>query len=257
MLKIRRLNMDSSWQITWAGQSLLIDPWLIGAETDFSRYFNKQWHVTPPAQIDSLEHFDAVLISQHFSDHCHEETLKKLDPGCVLTTPKGAQRIRKTISKENIRVIADLSSDHWTKQGDLEICLLPAAKKLKASFNGIIIRHQNQIIMYCPHGYELTTIQLQLLKAFETVLLMTSFSTFKLPFFLGGAVNPGMEQAQKLIQATQPKFLLAAHDEDKHASGLIKKMAQVSYPSVHELTGHFPDQFIDLYDTNKTMEIPC
>jgi len=247
--------MDSSWQISWNGHSILIDPWLIGSETDGFSWFNKQWHKTKPANISSLEVYDSILISQQFSDHCHEETILELGKKQVLTTKQGAKRISKVIDKNRIQILPVLTSNSWLKSGPLEIALLPAPFKLSATFNGIVIRHDLDIIVYCPHGYKLTDIQQEILSKHRTVLLITSFSTFQLPFFLGGMVNPGIAKAKELVQILNPKKLIATHDEDKHAVGLVKKIAKVSYPSSADLTLLFKEKYLDLDYPYETIEI--
>ena len=143
-------------------------------------------------------------------------------------------------------IIPTLASNNWLKIGTLEFCLLPAASKLSASFSGVIIRHIDTIIAYFPHGYTLSLKQQKLLKPYKTILLITSFSTFKLPFYLGGYVNPGLQHAKKIIDCLEPKYLLATHDEDKHAEGMVKKVAKVAYPSAIELKNLYPNRFINL-----------
>jgi hypothetical protein len=255
MLKIKRLNLDTSWHIEWNGTSLLLDPWLVGSEVDYFPAFNKQWHKTPPTKIEQLDPYDAILISQHFSDHCHEETLKLLKKENLLCTPKALQRIKKTFTNLEIQTIPSFSENKWLKFKDLEISWLPAPKKMSASFSGIIIRNENDCIVYCPHSYDLLDSHLRQLEKLNTVLLITSFSTFKLPFFLGGYVNPGMKQAQQLIAKTNPNFIMATHDENKYASGIVKKIAKVNYPNSDELALHFSSKFIDANNINHTFEL--
>lgn len=255
MLKIRRLNMDSSWQISWNGHSILFDPWLIGSEIDGFSWFNEQWHATSPAPISSLETYDAILISQHFSDHCHEETVVKLKEKPVYTTKQGSKRIGKVIDKKRIQIIPELNSEKWLKSGDLEIALLSAPFKLSATFNGIVLKYGSDILVYCPHGYNLTDAQKELLNRYQTVLLITSFSSFKLPFFLGGMVNPGVKKAKELVEILNPNKIIATHDEDKHAVGLVKKIAKVNYPSSSDLELIFQEKYLNLDQSYQNIEI--
>ena len=69
-MRIRRLNMDSSWQLEWGNSQILIDPWLIGSEIDGFSWFNEQWHTTEPLAMEGLGIIDAILLSQSYSDHC-------------------------------------------------------------------------------------------------------------------------------------------------------------------------------------------
>ncbi|MCH2023589.1 MAG: MBL fold metallo-hydrolase [Saprospiraceae bacterium] len=251
MLQIRRLNMDSSWYISWDTTSVVLDPWLLGVEVDYLPFFNTQWHVYPPAKIDSIPNYDAIVVSQHFSDHCHEETLNSMDHPLILTTGKGAKRINKSIKDVELRVIPNLAANLAIKVGELEFSLLPAPKRFKASFNGVVIKKGTHAIVYCPHGYSISPDQIKVLNELKIILLITSFSTFKLPFLLGGYVNPGIAQASKLINILKPRYIVATHDEDKASSGLVKRIAKVFYPKVDELHNKFPEKFVDLKDTEE------
>ena len=63
MLKIQRLNMDSSWKFQWNDTSFLIDPWLINSQIDYFKWFSEQWHIVAPMGTDNLGKYDAVSIS--------------------------------------------------------------------------------------------------------------------------------------------------------------------------------------------------
>ena len=55
---------------------------------------------------------------------------------------------------------------------------------------------------------------------------MTCTSTYRLPWWLGGLVLPGMAAAQRLVDQVQPEMVLDTHDEPKAASGLVARVAQ-------------------------------
>jgi L-ascorbate metabolism protein UlaG (beta-lactamase superfamily) len=116
---LHHLNADSSWllQIPYPHLSpngrkffnILLDPWLSGPQSDVASWFSKQWHAVAPAygSIAAVEELcwgvervvgshdevgvqlkveageaviDAVVIGHEFTDHCHEGTLRELDP---------------------------------------------------------------------------------------------------------------------------------------------------------------------------------
>jgi hypothetical protein len=110
---LHHLNADSSWlfQIPYLDGSsspngrkffnILLDPWLSGPQSDVASWFSKQWHAITPhhASIASVEALareveglvgndvadgerliDTVAISHEFTDHCHEGTMRELDP---------------------------------------------------------------------------------------------------------------------------------------------------------------------------------
>lgn len=246
MLVIQRLNTDTSWRFLWGNTSLLIDPWLLGSEVDGFSWFNEQWHSINPFKIENLGSYQAILISQPFSDHCHEETLKQLEDKPLLATPLATKRLLKTFQKDRIITIPDLLSNNWLSYESLQIAYLKSTKKLSASFDGIVIRKENEQIVYCPHGFDLTPTQISLLNQVETKLLLAGFSKFELPFFLGGVVNPGKSNALKLIEALNPKNIVHTHDEDKPSKGIVKRLAKVFYPNFKELEQEFNGRYLYL-----------
>ncbi|MCP4438776.1 MAG: MBL fold metallo-hydrolase [Aureispira sp.] len=243
MLKIRRLNMDSSWQLSWGNTTVLIDPWLLGSEVDGFSWFNEQWHTTPSMAVSRLGRYDAVLISQPFSDHCHQQTLKELKEVPILGTPKAHKRLNKELPGRDIKSLPNLLSREWMNFGDLAISYLASTKKLSAAFDGLIIRKEQDIVVYCPHGFNLTSAHLSILGEYKTKLLLTGFSLFQLPFFLGGTVNPGKNAALELIEGLNPTKVVHTHDENKKAKGLVKKIAKVNYSSPESLQEELGNKF--------------
>ncbi|KAM0803494.1 hypothetical protein BDR22DRAFT_801286 [Usnea florida] len=80
--------------------SILVDPWLSGPTTMWHPKFLLSKHTTPSC-IPHLSHIpepNVVLISQEKPDHCHEATLRQLDPTSPITTilaePSAAKKIR-------------------------------------------------------------------------------------------------------------------------------------------------------------------
>ena len=80
--------------------SILVDPWLSGPTTMWHPKFLLSKHTTPSC-IPHLSHIpepNVVLISQDKPDHCHEATLRQLDPTSPITTilaePAAAKKIR-------------------------------------------------------------------------------------------------------------------------------------------------------------------
>jgi hypothetical protein len=47
---------------------------------------------------------------------------------------------------------------------------------------------------------------------------------------LGGLVTPGLKGVKHLCDLVEPKKIIAVHDEDKHAKGLVTKFAKVTKP---------------------------
>lgn len=244
MLTLRRLNMDTSWSLDWAGTNMLIDPWLVGSEVDGFSWFNEQWHATAPVPIAEIGPYDFIVISQAYSDHCHENTLAALKEVHVLTVPSAKRRVQRALPERVVHVLPELTSGRWHEQGPLRLAYLDPGKKIDPIYNGIVIRHDQQCVVYFPHGFFLKPMQLEALKSLDISVLITSFSHFKLPFFLGGAVNPGQDNAMELVRQLNPAKVVHTHDENKHAKGLVKKIARVEYPTPESLVQSMAGRFI-------------
>jgi L-ascorbate metabolism protein UlaG (beta-lactamase superfamily) len=113
-LSIQALNNDSTFLLTFSPTpndgsettrspgtiTVLVDPWLVGPASIFSRTFSSQER-TSDALISSLADMstppDLVLISQDSPDHCHRATLQTLPhdtPASILAPASAAKRIR-------------------------------------------------------------------------------------------------------------------------------------------------------------------
>ena len=238
--------MDSTWQITWDKTSILLDPWLIGSEIDGFSWFNEQWHTTSPVPLNELDEYDAILVSQSYTDHCHQQTLLALKRSLILGTPTAVKRVSKELPNAEVQSIPDLLSDEVLEVGKLRISYLDPGRKMDPIYYGIVISHGKEAIVYSPHGFALTKMQLDALDGLHIKLLITSFSSFKLPFFLGGAVNPGKENAMELARSLRPDKIMHTHDENKHAKGLIKKIARTEYPDFNKIGKELQGKFMYL-----------
>ena len=80
--------------------SILIDPWLSGPSTMWHPKFLLSKHTSPSCiqHLSQIPEPNVVIISQDKPDHCHEATLRQLDPASPVTTilaePAAAKRIR-------------------------------------------------------------------------------------------------------------------------------------------------------------------
>ncbi|MCJ1461002.1 hypothetical protein MMC28_011384 [Mycoblastus sanguinarius] len=118
-LTVKHLNGDTTFLLTFSPNdsyppsppglkpqqppgtfTILIDPWLSGPTTMWHPKFLLSKH-TVQSCISNLSHIpepNVVLISQEKPDHCHEATLRQLDPTSPITTilaePGAAKKIR-------------------------------------------------------------------------------------------------------------------------------------------------------------------
>ena len=234
--------MDTSWLMEWSGTRLVIDPWLVGSEIDGFKWFNEQWHATEPVSIEDIGHFDAIIISQSYADHCHLNTLKELSSKPIYASPKAANVINGwELPNPVIKIDDEISV------GNVQVKCLRPDRRLDPIYYALIFSRDQDAVIYASHGFEPTTEQLEFMKSLNVKLLITTLTEFKLPSFMGGKVNPGMDNARKLVEYLQPEKIINTHDEEKIAKGLVKRLAKVKYPD-YDNTGFANFIKTDNYD---------
>ena len=97
-MRITKLNDYQSWLFEVGNTRIALDPWL----TDVLRFpagawmFERRRHEPSAYTPDSLPPLDALIISAHFGDHLHNETLEALDKSTpVYTTKQAAPRLER------------------------------------------------------------------------------------------------------------------------------------------------------------------
>ena len=118
-LTVKHLNEDTTFLLTFSPTdprppsppspqthqapgtfTILVDPWLSGPTLMWHPKFLLSRHTTPSCiqHLSQLPEPNVVLISQVKPDHCHEATLRQLDPTSPVTTvlaePTAAKKIR-------------------------------------------------------------------------------------------------------------------------------------------------------------------
>lgn len=230
-IKLQRLNMDSSWLLNWNETALIIDPWLVGSEIDGFKWLNEQWHIKDPVEINKIADYDAILVSNPYSDHCHLETLRKLNTNVpLIATEATCKRIKREWKERITTPVGYLQADNFTLFKNLKITALkPVGKIIDPIYHSLLISSGMDAIFYSAHGIPLTSVQLALLKPFNIKLLATTFTWFKLPQIMGGLVNPGYEAALKLADQLKAQYIINTHDEPKIAKGLVNTLSKVKY----------------------------
>ena len=236
--ELRRLNMDTSWLLRWGSTDLLLDPWLVGSEVDGFSWFNEQWHVTPPiapeqvaseleAASGSGSRTAGIVVTQSYADHCHDPTLRALPATLPIVTVDRAERhLRKTFVDRTIFTLANQSAPAF-RFGELDLTALRPARRMDPIYYLLVIRRENRAIAYCPHGYHPTDGEQAWLQTLDIVALLTTFTDFRLPSWLGGQVSPGLENVHQLVGQLQPTYVLNCHDEQKAARGIVQRLARV------------------------------
>lgn len=215
-MKLGRLNGDATWWCELGGARLVFDPWLVGSEIDYARWFNEAWHTDPVVAPHDAGRIDLVIVSQSYADHCHPATLSQLDapvaavPGCGI---EGASAIPPW-GTEPLRV------------GALRIWRLSRPWFRPPAYHAIVVADDaDRAVLHAPHG--LPAAVATQLEGLDFEVVAVTRARYQLPFFLGGAVNPGDDAARALVEALRPRRALAIHDEAKRAEGLVSKLARV------------------------------
>jgi hypothetical protein len=248
MLKVQRLNFDSSWWINWGNTAFIIDPWLIGSEIDGFAWLNEQWHSTAPIEISKLPDYQFIIISQSYEDHCHIETLKQLDnQKSILASPKAYRKIKKSFKERaNVLAIPNFSEQQSLDFEGIKFYYFHPGRLLDPIYYAILmVNNKNEGLFYSPHGFNLNVQQQKFISQFKIQLLITTFSEFEIPAIMGGKVNPGLDNVKFLFEILKPKHILNTHDEKKLMKGLVSKTAKVQYPDFQYINSIFNPQFTE------------
>ena len=143
----------------------------------------------------------------------HEETLRQLNEVPLLVNPKARKRLSKEFDHRKMLDLSLFLEQDWLNFGNLEIAYLKSKKIFSAAFDAILIRKGNELLVYCPHGFEFTIAEIEALSVYKIKALIAGFSLFKLPFFLGGVVNPGKSNVLDLVKVLKPEKIFHTHDE--------------------------------------------
>ncbi|WP_158635168.1 MBL fold metallo-hydrolase [Formosa maritima] len=225
--------MDNSFFMDMSGWKILIDPWLEGTEVDYFGWFNMQWHRTPPIAYKDLPAFDSILITQKYPDHFHEETLKKLNPKHIIGPKSLEKKLKKLFPSAKIEGLD--SKNNTTKINNHKVTFLATKRKIDPIYDAFILDDGKESVFVSTHGFNFSDKDLEQIKSSTPFqLLITPFNYYKLPFFLGGLVSPGLKGVKHLCDTIAPKNVVATHDEDKYVKGIVSKFASIKRPSSSE-----------------------
>ena len=249
MLSVKRLNLDSSWHVSYNGTNFIVDPWLIGSEIDGFKWLNEQWHIKEPVKITELPDYNFILISQSYEDHCHIKTLKKISENkTLIATEKAYKKLKKEFPKRKIILLED---NKVISHEGLNFISLRPNKILDPVYYSVVIENNNEAIFYAPHGFTLNDQQLDLVNQNNIKLLITTFTEFEIPKIMGGKVNPGMENVYELYNQIKPVNTINTHDEEKKAKGLVSSLAKIKYADFDKIESKNSINFIRIDNYSK------
>ena len=217
-MQITKINEDSTWLLQIDGLIVLIDPWLSPSQIDFHPWFSRQFHNQPQVAIETLPQPDFIFISHPFTDHCNKETLLQFASDIpILALPSILQKIDKW---QHFKTLLTFEQAPFT------------IRQLKTKRNivhkAFEISSKEKSLVYAPHGAELAE------NCHAHVLITTTLS-YRLPFFIGGTINLGLQKALALKEKLGASYLLATHDEQKQAEGFVSKVANVKFEAHPEV----------------------
>lgn len=245
--------MDNSFILNIDGWNVLVDPWLQGTEVDYFGWFNTQWHRTAPMDYKDLPDFDTVLVTQKYPDHFHAETLKILKPKHIIAPKTLENKLKKILPSAKIEGLDSIKNSCLVN--NCKVMFLATSRMIDPIYDAFILDNGEESIFIATHGFQLKSKDLKKIDPVSPCqLLITPFNYYKLPFFLGGIVSPGLDGVKHLCQHLNPHKVVATHDEDKHAKGIVSKFAKVQRPST---SGDFlkfswlTDRYLEVNHYNK------
>jgi hypothetical protein len=215
-MNFTKLTDDSSWLIETAEFSLVIDPWFTNKQIDGFAWFSLQRRAQSygPFKFNSEKPL-FIFVSHPFSDHCHKETLSTFPKNTVLIAEERA--FKKILDWHHFETIKLPSESpfyikQWTKVG-----------LFNQTHHAFELQIEDKSLLYAPHGVSAK----QELPAVD--VLITTTTTYKLPFFLGGTVNLGLKEAKAVLAKTGAKLVLTTHDQQKESKGFVGLFARPIY----------------------------
>jgi hypothetical protein len=243
-MELRRLNGDTSWLLTCGAEHVAIDPWLQGVEVDGCACFNAAALGLPaalPGELGPL--LTCILLTQGFSDHCHEETLLALGGSCpIYAVPAALSRLRSGPAQalaaraHPLEALAARLGPGWKAERITPPLLAP-------THGGVLLVSPSGSVVLAPHGVEAPTLPglaAQCAQCPRPLVVVATTSTFALPWWLGGTVNLGLSSAAALCDALRADVFHATHDEQKLASGCVLALAARRYPRAEEVCAAIP-----------------
>jgi L-ascorbate metabolism protein UlaG (beta-lactamase superfamily) len=234
-LVVRRLNDDSSWHITLDGTRLLLDPWLRGDAVVALPAIHRAELASPPIPVEEAPASDALILSHPFPDHCNPTTLRALPRDLPVYAPPVAARLSRWLGgPPNVHVLRDATRGAGlTRVGDVGVgwCRAPAA--FDTTHNALVLRglRSGVSVVYSPHavpaGSPVLDAVERLLEGRPLDLLLVSFTSLDLPWYLGGVANLGPEAAVAMAERLRAQQVAPTHDGSKPDTGFIARVEKL------------------------------
>jgi hypothetical protein len=230
-MKLTRVNPDHSWLLETNGLRILIDPWLAGPEVDGWGWFHTQHLPEAAWPLEALGSLDGILVTLPFSDHCHKESLRALPAHIpLLATPDALRRLRRIFPTG--RTLVALGDPFFSTDALPGVSFTHlSAPWWRPTHQAVWISSPDGSLLVAPHGYH----GRKRLRALRPAMarpctVLAPSMRYGLPFFLGGPVNLGLQNASHLCQDVHANVYLETHSADKPGSGLARLLARIHRP---------------------------
>lgn len=216
-MKLTRIDLNS-WILQIAGQTVLIDPWLVEPLVFYGQpWLFSAYHVQPPAFTpDTLPPIDLILITQGLDDHCHKPTLKQLDRTIPAVASPTATKVLSSLGYTNIT-----SLSNWQEfiQNQLQIIAVPGAEIQPGQVeNGYLLKDltTDETIYYEPHFSPFKGIKERLGRVDVAIA-----SVIGQIFPILGQIIMGPTEALNLAQTLKPRYFVPTALGDIRSSGIL------------------------------------
>jgi hypothetical protein len=225
---VRRHNADACWSLKDGGEAVIFDPWLVGSEIDLAPCFHEAWHTGPVDAPGALPD-GLVVLSQPYSDHDHPATRAALGERAVVGVPGVRAPTLPTLD----------AAPH--QHGSVRLWRVSKPWWSPPAYHAIVVAWPSgRAVVHAPHG--LSEPHARAIRGhldahgLTLEVFAVSLRGYHLPWWLGGAVNPGPAWAERAIKLLAPRHTLQVHDEDKREVGLVARLARRVEPTTLRAT---------------------
>ncbi|MBW4698954.1 MAG: MBL fold metallo-hydrolase [Aphanocapsa lilacina HA4352-LM1] len=219
-MKLTRIDLNS-WIVEMAGQTLLIDPWLVDPLVFGAGWLIELRHVTPPAFApETLPPVDLLLISQAQPDHCHRPTLERLPRTLPAVVSPAAARVLRELQFSSVHALANFEQ---FRLGNLRVTAVPGAEVQFEQENGYLLCDEGtgETLYYEPHQ-STPEIQRQVAGLGSVNVLMMPVVGLQLPLL--GEVVMGPASALAMARTIQPHTIVPTTLGEVQAGGIAGQL---------------------------------
>ncbi len=214
-MKLRRLDDYQSWALEQGGKRLLIDPWL----TDEMSLPPGHWlfgrRRVAPAPVTTYLPMDALVLTAHFSDHLHPQTLAALPKSVpVFATPTAAKLVRQ-LGFTQVTALRD--TERATPWPGLELEAIAPGFPYTLNSLGYVFTADGERLYFETHVVDAKRAKARLGPVHTLVAPVQSVRLMGLPLVM----SP--ERALAIAKVLQPKYWVPTGNDPAQAHGAFSK----------------------------------